>query len=67
MFDYINNYYGLSLKRGVRCKFEGKAGKVTGVRGAYVLVKLDGADKSVVCHPTWKMEYDEESPHITTP
>jgi ribosomal protein L21E len=67
MFDYINNYYGLSLKRGTQCEFMGRCGKVTGVRGAYVLVKLESDEKLIVCHPTWEMEYDKESSHITTP
>ncbi len=57
MFDYINNYYGLSLKRGMSCKFMGKSGRVTGVRGAYVPIKLNGDEKSKSYHPTWMIEY----------
>jgi hypothetical protein len=61
MFDYINRYYGLSLKRGMTCEFMGRGGKVTGVCGAYVLIKLDGDKKSGKYHPTWMIEYGDVS------
>jgi len=67
MFEYINKYYGLSLKRGMSCNYMNRCGKVTGVRGCYVLIKLNGDKKSKAYHPTWMLEYDEKSSHIATP
>lgn len=55
--DYIRRYYGVPAKRGARITFEGKPGVITGSRGQYLIVRLDGDRKADIYHPTWHIEY----------
>ena len=61
--DYIRQAYGVPAKEGGRVKYtgDGKAGPqlgtITGARGCYLLIRLDGEDRSEPYHPTWKLEY----------
>lgn len=58
-FDYVNRCYGLNLKVGTRCEFDGKDGWVVQDLGHRVGVILDNDDRDRVleCHPTWNMTY----------
>ena len=58
--QYVRDRYGVPATRGGRVQFQGRAGRITGFSGGYVLVRLDGEPKKggpLRCHPTWKMEY----------
>ena len=58
MFSYVNNRYGLKLKKGIRVKYDkDKYGVITHSAHGYVFIKLDGEDKSKRFHPTWNLEY----------
>ena len=62
-FAYVNDAYGLRLKRGTRCVYTGgstpRHGTVVSAAGAHINVRFDDAPKRVVgpFHPTWEMTY----------
>lgn len=61
MFDYINETYGLNIKKGDRVRYTGgkeaREGTITGTYAGKLKIKMDG-DKSVgIYHPTWEIEY----------
>jgi len=66
-FEYINNTYGLNLKRGVRVVYSGvkppKLGTVIKADGAHVLIRLDGERIARPYHPTWELLYLAEGAH----
>jgi hypothetical protein len=53
IFSYVNNRYGLQLKRGSIIEYKGKRGHVTHSSGGYIFVILDGEKQSRRYHPTW--------------
>ena len=55
--EYIRETYGVPAKVGMKVIADGKPGKITGYRGAYLKIKLEGESKSGLWHPTWNMEY----------
>lgn len=58
--DHIRSYYGLSITKGMPVIFDGQPGKVTGLDGHLLLVRLDGEPTTghpLRCHPTWRMAY----------
>ena len=58
--EYVRTRYRVAAKRGGRVVFDGQPGRITGLSGGYVLVRLDGASMKgspLRCHPTWRMEY----------
>ena len=59
---YIRMYYGVPAKRGGRVIVNGWPGTITGSDGAYIKVRLDNADRSRLFHPTWKVEYINNTP-----
>jgi len=67
--EYIRKLYGVPAKRGARVRYTGNPdgkpvdGTITGsARGnAHLCVRLDGNAESYHFHPTWKLEYLEES------
>jgi hypothetical protein len=68
-FEYVNNYYGLNLKRGTRLKFteksgehtRGKGGTVAKGDGQHIMILVDGDLKPTgPFHPTWEIQYDPE-------
>lgn len=64
-FEWVNQNYGLSVRHGQRVKYTGRPGvelfgKVTGVEGGYVMIKLDGQRHSFHYHPTWELSYLDE-------
>ena len=68
-FDYINDHYGLSLKRGLRVKvvdggtaFNGRQGVVASGDGQYIMVRFDGDTCAIgPFHPTSGLEYEAEA------
>lgn len=55
--QYIRTQYQVPAKRGGRILFRGKTGRITGSRGAHLLVRLDGDTRTSALHPTWEVEY----------
>lgn len=64
--DWIRSHYGVPAKRGGRVEYTscegskdaaGKLGIITGTRGPYLLVRLDGYKHSSSYHPTWQLRY----------
>lgn len=66
--EYIRNYYGVPLRRGLRVRVNGKLGVITGASSAqaHVNVRFDGQKHSIPCHPTWRFEYLVTCPHCRT-
>jgi len=59
-FRYINNYYGLNIRRGTNITYNGRGGKVTGTSNAHVMIKLDGDKNAKPYHPrTDGLEYPD--------
>lgn len=58
--EYIRKTYGVPAKRGMKVIADGKEGIITGVSGAYLLIKVDGARFSRPYHPTWHMKYFDD-------
>ena len=61
-FDYINQYYGLSLKRhSAVTKKDGKRGQVVSADGAHIYIQWDGEERRQgPYHPTSELSYPEE-------
>jgi hypothetical protein len=59
--EYIRDAYGVPAKRGGRVKFTGgdaeTTGTITGARGHYLRIRLDGHKRTMSYHPTWEIEY----------
>ncbi|MGW5816527.1 hypothetical protein [Streptomyces noursei] len=61
--DYINSYYRLPERFGVRATIGGRVrradgeGEIVDTAGQYLRVLLDGDTKPVTCHATSKMAY----------
>jgi hypothetical protein len=45
--------FGIEVKRSK----DGRAGRITSVKHAYIMVLFDGWKHSVPCHPTWEVTY----------
>ena len=58
--EHIRNYYGIEVKRGMPIVFDGRPGRITGLDGQYLIVRLEhdafgvGAQR---VHPTWRVAY----------
>jgi len=50
--EYIRKYYGVPAKRGAQVRYKGTHGIITGSRGAYIRVRLEGEKRSLPYHPT---------------
>ena len=61
-FDYINNTYGLKVKKGTRilCTYDNTRGTVVGADGGILKVAQDNGEvgKYSYYHPTWHMVYE---------
>ncbi|MEQ5045248.1 hypothetical protein ABN117_19065 [Providencia manganoxydans] len=61
MFDYINETYGLNIKKGDRVRYafgnDSKEGTIVGVHAASLKIKMDGDKYADIYHPTWELEY----------
>lgn len=58
--EHIASYYGIAVRRGMPVIFDGQPGRVTGLDGQYLLVRLDDQDPATAplrCHATWRMAY----------
>ena len=55
--EYIRNTYLVAAKRGTRVVANGEAGVITGGRGAYLRIRIEGRKKTGFYHPTWEMQY----------
>jgi hypothetical protein len=63
--EYIRNYYRRPANKGQRITYTGagkrESGVIVGARNAYLLVEMDGERGSVLFHPTWELEYEEQT------
>lgn len=55
--DYIRRHYKVPARRGLRVKFQGKPGVITGSSGAYLRIRLNGERRVGRYHPTWEIDY----------
>lgn len=57
---YIRAFYKVKAYRGGRIKFEGDGvicGTIKGGRHAKLRVRFDGAKRTELLHPTWRVTY----------
>lgn len=54
---YIRQHYKVPAKRGMRVRFHGKVGRITGAFNAYLHVRFDGEKFRTTLHPTYEVEY----------
>lgn len=59
--DYIRRHYDVPAKRGQRVIVDGHPGRIVGARGPHLRVRFDGQTRTVPCHPTWRVEYQQET------
>nr|ELR5112655.1 hypothetical protein [Providencia stuartii] len=61
MFDYINETYGLNIKKGDRVRYTfgngSREGTIVGTHAGKLKIKMDGDDYADIYHPTWELEY----------
>jgi hypothetical protein len=60
----IRRLYGVPAKRGMRVTyapdvFPAKHGVITGSMYGHLRVQFDGAQRSILLHPTWFVTYHE--------
>lgn len=55
--DWIRLRYSIPAKRGMKIKYGGRPGVITGSDGGYLLIRLDGERRPARYHPTWNIEY----------
>lgn len=53
--DYIRNYYKVHAKRGMKVIANDSTGVIIGVRGAHLIIHLEGEKNSRIYHPTWEI------------
>lgn len=54
---YIRSKYNVPAKKGMKVAVEGKQGIITGTKGTYLMVLLDGDKESKPRHPTCFIDY----------
>jgi len=61
--EYIRRTYGVPARRGGRVEYSGNSangrllGTITGARGCYLRVRMDGCRRGEILHPTWRLKY----------
>lgn len=64
--DYIRETYGVPAKVGGRVNWRGgrhpSPGTITGSKGGYLMIRLDGQQHAMPYHPDWFIEYLEAEP-----
>jgi hypothetical protein len=60
--EWHRNYYGVPAYKGRRVVASGRPGVITGFSGPHIFVRLDGSEFTMPYHPTWQMEYVDETP-----
>lgn len=50
-FEYIEQTYGIIVKKGDRVKYEGKEGIIVSASGAYLEIRWDGERRLQLYHP----------------
>jgi hypothetical protein len=60
--DYIRQHYKVPARRGCRIKFTPcpgivKEGFVVAASGAYIRVRFTDFRRTVLLHPSWRVEY----------
>lgn len=58
MMDYIRWFYEVPAYRGRRVSYNGRIGVITGSRGMYIRIRLDGEKRSYIYHPTYEIDYE---------
>jgi hypothetical protein len=64
---YIRKTYGIPARQGARVRYRHPngvevEGVITGSRGAYLKILLEGYIRPLLFHPTWNLNYLEGEP-----
>lgn len=61
--QWVRDNYRVPAKRGGRVRYTGERtpqlGTITGTKGPYLRIRLDGERRPIPFHPTWELEYLE--------
>lgn len=57
--EYINRYYRKEYKVGMQIKFNGRLCTIIGAEGAHLLARAYGVERTLILHPTWRIEVPE--------
>jgi len=55
--EYVRSYYGVPAKRGMRITIDGRPATIVGFKDQYLRIRRDGEKRTVIAHPTWRVEY----------
>jgi hypothetical protein len=59
--EWVRRNYGVPSRRGGKVEYSPDdtpvAGTITGTKGPYLRVRLEGAPRPVSLHPTWRLRY----------
>lgn len=59
--EYVRRTYGVRADKGRRVTiYNGKDGTIVGGRGHYLRVLVDGDERPITLHPTWRVTYHDE-------
>lgn len=58
--EYVRRLYCVDYKRGDRVNVNGSVGTIVSFPGQFLGVRFDGETRTAHCHPTWRVERDEE-------
>lgn len=58
---YIRAFYGVPARIGARVTIDGKRGMIAGADGGHLRVLLDQDASMVYAHPTWNVDYHNET------
>lgn len=63
---HIRKHRGVPAKRGGRVFYKhlGKFGTIRSAKGGYLRIQLDGYDFAHTFHPTWQLDYLNESGNV---
>lgn len=64
---YVRRYYGVPAKRGGRIRFQGEPGRIASFDGQYLRARLGDERHSVKLHPTWRVQYLDDSGQVIWP
>lgn len=62
---YVRDRYRVPARRGGRVWIDGRVGTITSA-SHHIRVRFDGERHSTPCHPTWRVEYLDDTNRIRT-
>lgn len=64
--EYVRSYYGVPAKRGMRITVDGFPATIVGFAGARLRIRFDGAKRTAIAHPTWRVDYNPKPSEVAS-